>query len=276
MGSASFKEDLLKHLGKYRRDALGINTPGEFVYRGKTKYYEHILPKDDVWLNIPEQTHKQVREYKERKKITLHQYFHHLNSSQAFALALFVPFFEDGADSASALLSALGQSGKLVDWEAEAVPCPKEGTNLDARWLTNDGIETFCEVKLTEDEFGKAEDDARHEAKLREIYEPRLSPYIDARLLGKNAFFASYQILRNLWHAAGTTSGRVLFLYPKQHEMLTRQLSQVLEHVKPTLRDRIDIAHIEDVLAHLVNDARCPQPLRNHAAELAKKYVMAT
>ena len=275
MGSESFKKDLLKHLGKYRRDVLGIAKPGKFNYRGNPVEHEHILD-GDKWLNIPSEAREQVRAHVEAKGNKLHRYFHHLNSSQAFALALFVPFFEGGSDAAAALLSALGQPGRLVGWEAEAIPCPEEGTNLDARWLRSNGIETFCEVKLTEDEFGKAEDDARHQAKLLEIYEPRLSPHIDAQLLEKDAFFSSYQILRNLWHAAGTTSGRVLFLYPRQHVTLTRQLSEVLEHVNPTLRDRIDISHTEDVLAHLVDDAQCPQPLRNHAAELSRKYGMAT
>jgi hypothetical protein len=275
MGSESFKDRFLTHLHAYRRDELGIDRPGKFNYRGALVEREHILD-GDKWLNIPSGMREQVRTHVEAKGIKLHQYFHHLNSSQAFALALFVPFFGGGADAASALLSALGQPGQLVGWETEAIPCPEEGTNLDARWLRNNGVETFCEVKLTEDEFGKAENDVRHQTKLREIYAPRLSPYIDARLLEADSFFSAYQILRNLWHAAGTASGRVLFLYPRQHTLLTRQLFEVMEHVKPALRDRIDVAHTEDVLTHLTDNPQCPQQLRNYAVELTRKYVLAT
>jgi len=38
----------------------------------------------------------------------------------------------------------------------EAVPVPDEETNIDVLWATTDGVWTFCEVKLSEADFGKA------------------------------------------------------------------------------------------------------------------------
>ena len=81
-----------------QNEHLGIDTPGEFNYRGKLVEREHILD-GDKWLNIPSGAREQVRVHVEAKGIKLHRYFHHLNSSQAFALALFVPFFEGGTDA---------------------------------------------------------------------------------------------------------------------------------------------------------------------------------
>ena len=63
-----------------------------------------------------------------------HRYFHHLNSSQAFAFNLFFPYFSGEPESASALLRALGQEGILAGWEPEAVPVPDEETNIDVLW----------------------------------------------------------------------------------------------------------------------------------------------
>jgi hypothetical protein len=89
-----------------------------------------------------------------------HRYFHHLNSSQAFAFNLFFPYFSGEPEVASALLRALGQEATLAGWEPEAVPAPDEETNIEVFWTTADGVRTFCEVKLSEADFGKAADPA--------------------------------------------------------------------------------------------------------------------
>lgn len=276
MTAEPYKERLLQHLGVYRREQLGVIDPGVFRYRGQDMKVEHVLPKEHGWLNIPSETRSVVQAYVARRKLRLHRYFHHLNSSQAFALSLFVPYFEGAAEASTALLAALGQRSTLESWEAEAIPDPAEATNLDARWSTSDGVETFCEVKLTEAEFGTASDDAVHRAKLESIYAPRLSGVVDPSLLAPREFFKAYQILRNLWHAAGSQTARLVFIYPRQHTVLTRALSPVLEKVSPSLRNRVRVVYVEDVLDALRDNQSCPDKLRAYAGILAEKYLPRT
>ena len=109
---------------------LGIEEEGTFVFRGKARKYGHILPKPLAWLNIPEPFRKEVREFVERDdRITLHKYFHHLNSSQALAFALFYPYWVRSVRT----LSCASVSGPPVStwWDFERIPEPDEGTNVD-------------------------------------------------------------------------------------------------------------------------------------------------
>lgn len=272
----SYKTRLLQHLAAYRRESLGIAEPGTFTFRGRDVPVEHVLPKASAWLNIPEMSRPQVQAYVSARRIRLHRYFHHLNSSQAFALSLFVPFFEGGESGASALLAAMGQRSALSAWRAEDVPDPREATNLDASWTTADGRRTLCEVKLTESEFGIARDDASHRRKLLETYAPRLAGRVNDALLEPARFFASYQILRNVWHIAQSPSDHLVFLLPKAHRDLNAILEPVLGELGIDLRSRVHILHVEDVLGRLVHDPVCPAPLRNYATTLVAKYVPRT
>lgn len=270
----NYRDLLVAHLAQYRREELKVAEPGTFVYRGRTIPVEHILPHDQAWLGIPPEVREQVRNYALAQSVKLHRYFHHLNSSQAFALSLFVPFFEGGREGSDALLRALGIRAALKRWAPESVPVPEEGTSLDAWWLTADECQYFCEVKLTEAEFGLAVDDSRHREKLKTIYAPRLASHLKPSRLSAPEFFRSYQILRNLWHAAGAPTSRVVFLYPQQHGVLDQLLMPVLEDVTSELRQRVVIAYAEDVLAKLRADELCPPHLRTYAGRLAEKYLL--
>jgi hypothetical protein len=166
----SYQDDLKKHLAEFKRRNLGISAPGVFRYRGRDLQYHHILPLANSSANFLEEAEPAASAFLTAHPQKRHQYFHHLNSSQAFAFNLFFPYFSGAQESASALLRALGQDGILAEWEPEAVPVPDEETNIDVLWATTDGVRTFCEVKLSEADFGKAIDDDRHRAKLVDIY----------------------------------------------------------------------------------------------------------
>ena len=53
---------------------------------------------------------------------------------------------------------------------------------MDVSWLSRT-VEVFCEVKLSEREFGPAEADERHKHKLATRYGPVLRDQVDAGLL---------------------------------------------------------------------------------------------
>src|SRR5438046_14767 len=78
--------ELLVHLAAYKRDTLAVRENGAFFGRE----YPHILPPIQQRLNI-------LPRYRDHfyasphSKIKFHQFFHHLNSSQALCINLFYP-----------------------------------------------------------------------------------------------------------------------------------------------------------------------------------------
>jgi hypothetical protein len=197
-----------------------------------------------------------------------------LNSSQAFTFNLFFPYFYGGPQAASALLRALGQEGVLDKCEAEAVSIPEEGSNIDMLWTTEDGVQTFCEVKLSEADYGKAADDAEHQDKLERIYGPLLAAHLEPGRLERTAFFEAYQFNRNVWHMVRADRNRLIFLLPRENDVLWKQLQELLLGVVPCTRGRISVVAIEDVIAKLFGDGRCPKRLREYADKLKQKYLI--
>ena len=270
----SYQDKLKRHLADYKRLHLGISEPGIFRYRGHEVLHEHILPLAKEYRNLFEEAEPLARAFLEKHPNKRHQYFHHLNSSQAFAFNLFFPYFTGGPEAASALLRALGQQGILDGWEPEAVPEPCEGSNVDVCWTTTNGARTFCEVKLSEADFGKAADDARHRAKLKNIYSPVLAAHLEPGRLERQAFFGAYQFNRNVWHMVRADHNRLMFLVARSNDILWKQLKELLLGVALRARSRISVVAIEDVLANLSEDDLCPKGFREYAKKLKQKYLI--
>ncbi len=268
---------LNRHLARYKQAVLGIRQPGIFKYRGRDVPKDHILPLRFCWENLLPPARSMVKAFcATRGRLKLHQYFHHLNSSQAFAFNLFFPYFEGGEQASAALLRALGvQQAGLVSWEPEAVPDEDEGTNLDMRCVLSSGEVVLCEVKLSERDFGKASNDAKHRSKLQDTYRLLLASHVAHRLLTQEAFFGAYQILRNIWHLVSEPKSCLLFLLPRANEPLCHELESILRQVCPETRTRITSVAIEDVLRTLQVDPGCPSELREYAGQLEAKYVPA-
>ncbi len=270
---STFAKEFHKHLAAYKRLRLGVKETGVYLYKGREVRHSHILPKELKWLNILEPFRSEIRDYlNAHKEIRLHKYFHHLNSSQAFALNLFFPFFEN--DASAPVLRALGTKGSICNWFAELVPYAEEKTNVDISWQDTKGSWTYCEVKLTEQGFGKAKGERRHYSKLEQIYEPVLRPYCPAELLQPDTFFAYYQILRNIWLAARDPKSSVVFLLPTRNEALWAPLLKVHSSLKPALSSRVHLAKLENVLNRLVVDKSIPPKFSWYAQFLCEKYVL--
>ena len=273
----SYQDDLKKHLAEYKRQHLGISEPGVFRYRGRDVQRDHILPFGQSVANLLAEAEPAASAFLAAHPRKRHKYFHHLNSSQAFAFNLFFPYFSGEPESAAALLRALGQNGILTEWEPEKVPVAEEETNIDVFWATSDGVRTFCEVKLSEADFGTADDDDRHREKLASIYNPILAGHLDPARLQPPAFFAAYQFNRNIWHMVRTDGqSRLIFLLPRSNTVLWALLQNMLVGVVPSTRKRISAVAIEDVIATLYADERCPKALRTYARKLAQKYLLPT
>jgi hypothetical protein len=234
----------------------------------------HILPLANASANLLEEAEPAASAFLAANPHKRHRYFHHLNSSQAFAFNLFFPYFSGEPESASALLRALGQAGILSEWEPEAVPVADEETNIDVLWATADGVRTFCEVKLSEAHFGKALDDDRHRAKLVDVYSEILAGHLEAARLERLAFFDAYQFNRNVWHMVRTDRSRLIFLLPRSNARLWNLLQRLLSGVVSGTRERISAVAIEDVIANLSADNQCPERLREYAQKLKQKYLI--
>jgi hypothetical protein len=267
-----YQDDLKKHLADYKRMCLGIDEPGVFQYRGRDVPQDHILPLSEASRNLLEEAQPILKKY--GSKLALHKYFHHLNSSQAFAFNLFFPYFDGTTESASALLRALGCPGTLAIWEVEQVPDRLEESNIDVVWRTTDGAQTFCEVKLSEAEFGKAADDLRHRTKFSNIYHQKLAPHLQANRLEMRAFLDAYQFNRNVWHMVHDDRSRLIFLLPRANAGLWASLKELLSGVVAGTRERISAVATEDVIASLSADERCPDTLRAYARKLKQKYLI--
>lgn len=270
---SNYARQLNEHLARYKAMRLGSLEPGTFTYRGVTRPYEHILPKDQQWLNVLEPFRADMRAYltSKRPPIKLHRYFHHLNSSQAFALNLFFPYFEKGGSSH--LLAALGSEGRLSSWEPEFVVDEEEGTNVDVTWMSG-GVRTYCEVKLSEQEFGTAKDDDRHREKLERIYRPYLTDTCSPDLLQPEAFFRNYQLLRNVWLIARESGSRLMFLLPRANKTVWDQLILFLGQLPEVIAIRIRVVAVEQVLESLIAAEEMPGALRGYGEMLREKYVL--
>jgi hypothetical protein len=266
----TYKERLWAHLGKYANERLGVFESG--IYDGRR--YRHILPSRLRFLNLLEAIRSEMQEYLRRKPVKLHQYFNHLNSSQALAFNLY-PYFS-GQDNASRALSrALGFDERVLSWDFEHVPDAAEGTNTDVMWRISDSASIFCEVKLSEAGFGTAKNDERHRNKLLRVYQPRLEPLIANELLKEDVFFKNYQLLRNISLLAENPAHHLVILFPRENKSLEKPLRRVLDNItNEKCRKRISKIYLEDCLTKLQNEQSISE-LRFYAFNLAEKYVPA-
>ena len=269
---SNYAKHLNVHLASYKARCLGAFEPGTFMYRGQELRYDHILPKEQGWLNLLGPCRPDIQRYlATRPAIKLHRYFHHLNSSQAFALNLFFPYFEKGG--APQLLAAMGSAGHLSSWDPECIVDVEEGTNVDVTWQSG-GTRTYCEVKLSEQEFGTAKDDERHRGKLERIYRPGLAGACSPEWLQPEEFFQNYQLFRNVWLVAREPGSNLVFLAPRANTKIWRQLTAFFGKLHEPLATRVRAVAIEDVIDSLAAADALPPALRNYAELLREKYVL--
>jgi hypothetical protein len=271
---SAYRDLMWSHLSKYRMDRLGISDCG--TWNGRP--YSHILPPELRCLNFLEAFQAEIQEHlRENPQVHLHRNFHHLNSSQAFALNLFFPFLHSGATSARALSAAVGIDADVTDWHFERVHDEAEGTNVDVTWRTSskDGW-VFCEVKLTETDFGSGANDVRHRLKLERTYIPRLKRHVDPDLLRTESFLENYQLLRNIHLVAEDPRHRLAIVLPRGNEKLTSPLNRVLNAINQPVRAQIVTAYVEDCIDRLRAEPSLSEKLRVYATMLAEKYDLSS
>ena len=274
LGISPYVDRVKSHLAEYRRNRLGIEQAGTCA--GKS--YDHILPKELLWLNLIETFRAEVRQYIVESGISLNQYFHHLNSLQAARLNLFWPLLN--CAEPSLIVDSLGIGpGEVAYWEFEKVIDSNEKTSFDLYLELDSGSKTYIEFKYTEEKFRRGSNDEQHRQKLRDIYAPALRDYVTPDYLEKERFFANYQLLRNLIYMDPARHDKVVFLVPRANEKIVDNLRIVLKSaiLDASVRSLIKIRYLEDVVSNAFELAGLSSGnfyLRTHLHLYREKYLV--
>jgi hypothetical protein len=187
-------------------------------------------------------------------------------------LNLFFPFFTASGFAAASFFSHF-ESAVPAKWEFEPIPDRRQGTNVDVAWTLPNGGTVYCEVKLSEWEFGTARNLPKYKNKLEAIYRNGLRPLVPAEYLEIDTFRAHYQILRNVFLLSSDPKHRLVFLLPERNIRVRRKLERVMQDLRPNARQRVRVVFIETLLQSLVTDKRLSRSLRDHVAAVQAKYV---
>ena len=240
----NFKTDVLAHLGDYKRDKLSIEENGKWWLNKKENSYVthgHILPVTDDDTSNQKYHMNNIRKqnilptyrnrcwsYINKEKIKFHQFFHHLNSSQAMCLNFFYPFTENCSLRSSIvsviqskclekiavknpnLFSIIFEYKSPLDAYQSQIP-----TNFDL-CISDESTKLFFEVKYTEEGFGGIDKHkmARYKEKYQKLYYDLAAHVILDKWNTFENFIKHYQIMRNLVHV--NEKSFVIFLYPER------------------------------------------------------------
>lgn len=239
-----FIDQVRDHLGSYKKNVLKIEENGEYIYNNNSLRYDHILPINEKWKNIIPYKNYQVRNFLISES-QLHQYFHHLNSSQAMCINFFYPLvFEKKLEY---ILSNFIIPGKInyksVRFEmiSEVDSGFGRSTNFDFYFQLENGENIYFETKYTESDFGKANFDTEHQIKFEKLYKPLLAKndVISNKYKDIDLFLENYQIIRNLIHI--NEKSTVVFIYPDNNFEIRKKIKEICEEI-------ID----EDWLSHFI------------------------
>jgi hypothetical protein len=211
--------------------------------------------------------------------IHLHQYAHHLNSSQIMCYNFFRPLIEsyDGKmyKPKDSLLNLIGME---IDQEIEPhgavcnfeyIDDSAENTNFDFYFKKED-VEVFFEIKYTEREFSQKSSAKDPHAQYESIYKPMIENtkelFIGETLSEQDFNNEYYQLARNSIRATSADK-HVFFVCPKEHEELINQFVEFSDkYLTEKGKERIKLITWED----LVQDA---YRLGINVNEFANRYL---
>lgn len=222
---AEYKENVIARLVKIKT----WEDDGVYKYRGKYISKNHILPlfnKENSRVKRADAIRQYLgfdcTPYFPKGFIGLHQYAHHLNSSQTFCMMFFSKLMYNN-HYATKLMVEFFKKVFLIDIH-EGAECnfeykedddnknhqryrfkvldeqEYEGTSFDFH-IRDRNIEIFFEIKFTEDGFGKAkkDDSGRHECKAEQYL--KLLPQPLKNNVTTDDILHYYQIFRNIIRA---------------------------------------------------------------------------
>ena len=256
----SYQKEIKNHFENQKEILFGKIEKG--TWRNSEKIYSHILPEKSKILNLLPAYRNDLNIYIENNKKSLkkHIYFHHLNSSQAMCLNFFFPLYQE--KELDVILKAVGFINESVDYEKTCFEKKSEIDNVenyrptyfDFFITTKTSKKIFFEIKYTEQEFGKAADDAVHKTKFNEVYKGHLN-VLTENFREPSIFFKNYQILRNLICVA--ENSYVVFIYPLGNKKIKSQAeSAKLNMLTKNLADNLINLPWENLLDYTVRNVK--------------------
>lgn len=270
----NFRDLTCELLAQYKVDVLRVQEDGVFHYRGRDIRKSHILPIDLRDMNILERYRAQFWS-SDSAKIQLHQFFHHLNSSQALCINLFYPLAAENA--LDSFLKFLGMSPEVATraiFEKESeIEVAARRTSFDFYVQLASARGIFVEVKYTEDGFARAKSDGEHRDKFRTTYLPLIedSTFLVRECQEETLFLRHYQVLRNLVHISETD--RVVLLFPSANTVVAKEAAYARDHLlTDSGRARFTIVYLEEFVSFL--EAQCVGgPLDGYYQTFRTKYL---
>jgi hypothetical protein len=270
-----YSKRLLEQLVAHKRTRWPEAPDGTWRHQGIDRPYGHILPKERYQANVLPTIERDFWQWFERQQPTLklHQFFHHLNSSQAMSFNLFFPFLRDGLMD-KRLVRILGINDDAAFRGCfEKVLHPEENTNFDFYMESAAGRKIFFELKLSEESFGSCDNDERHQKKLEDHYRPFLRNHVDSKWLELPAFCANYQVLRNLSYLGRYPNSGVVFIFPKANETLMQAEGAIKQIVSKSLAPQVAIFYLEYLVERILEAVAGDQALTQHFVAFRDKYV---
>jgi len=268
----NYHDKIVNHLTGYKTKNFPDIPNG--TYRGKSSY-GYILPKNHKTKNFIETYRKDILKSNLYNPEKLHIYFHHLNSSQAMCFNFFFPLYQE--HKLEVVTDFLGLKNEKVNYET--VCFEKNGkdgeggrrpTNFDFYFETLSKKKIFFEIKYTENEFGKAKNDAGHIDKYENVYSKYLLP-INTNFRSREQFFNNYQILRNIIHI--DKSSFVVFLYPLENKRINAGAEKAKsELLTANFKDNFFAVTWEKLFEAVFNSAT-ETKLKFHLTEFKEKYL---
>ncbi len=278
-----FQDDRKVKLSEYKMTNL-TNKQGYW----RNLPYDHILPYGLYEKNIIEAFRDDFWKYYKGTDIKLHQYFHHLNSSQALCFNLFFPLFHYDKKLLTYVLHRIIEiaptfktskenikklfaikSGRLFDkfenkleeeflvnnvfmtCEFEKVLDTNEETIFDFFVQLQQGHRVLFEIKYTESEFGKTIADESHIHKYDTIYKPRLEKLLRSEFINQDFVFKNYQMVRNLSYIDDLTT--VVFIFPEANQDLQGTEDLIYKILLPDFVCQTRVVYLESLTRQILD-----------------------
>ena len=269
----AFYDKVKKHLSKFNNVEAGD---------WKGEKYTHILSASNVSVNGIKKSnfifgHNVLPAVKDLGSFLiegkLHQFAHHLNSSQIMCYNFFRPFIEESCKPTSMLIELLQSKLGISIEDANDASCSfeyeqndeewtwksndrtrKEGTNFDF-YIKAGEKEVFFEVKYTERGFGRCADDKGHQYKFDNLYKKKIDSTDvikkeQRKYLNFETFIKHYQLFRNILRATSKNK-YVIFIYPEDNSIVRKQYEYfVKNYVLDGSCEQIKGVFWEDLLDH--------------------------
>ena len=249
MKKTTYRDERISHLEKYAENrSMPIggtynNIPYKHILKLEHNDKRHVVSCYNIIKGVPS----------DLLPNSLHRFAHHLNSSQILCYNFFRPMLTSDARATEELVSLLKQYGIKIALGSKCTFEYNDGAGDGSEFdfhVQSGEVEVFFEVKYTEQGFGRANNDEKHQTKFDEIYKNNLFNKEECLLKKPDyqEFINKYQLYRNAIRVTDKNKFLVL-LYPKANEIVHKQATEFIgDKINNTYKDNVKALHWEDVI----------------------------